>query len=105
MGTIALITIIALFFIFDSITLRIQRSKDEETICDLTVDLDNALEMLAQSEEETTRHYNNYQCMAYKKRKFENFLINFKEGDGEKIDEFLKWEMTINKYNKLKWIK
>ena len=126
----AMMTTVALFFVFDSISLRLERNADEQTICDLVIDLDWSLERIEsletalekskaarkkdhdkylkkESDNNAERHelindkreeYNNYQTMAYKRRKFENFLVNFKEGDGLKIDDFLKKELSKNKY-------
>ena len=78
--------------------------EDEETIIELTCDLDEANERINRLHEEVQRWTSNYGHMRYKKQKLAEFMglcINFKEGDGEKIDAFLKEELTEHTYNKI----
>ena len=103
------VTVIALFFIFDNISLRLERSEDWNELWKLNLDVDEYLEKISQLEEEVRRWNLNYQAMGYKNRKYVKFFMDLMielspTYTKVKIDQFFKKELSVNKYNKArKW--
>ena len=79
---------------------------EKENLVVIIDSLDYEKEVLEQDlireKKETSRWELNYQSMRRQKIVFQDFLINFKEWDGDKLDKLLKKMLSENKYLKAK---